>query len=148
MAKIHILVGSVTGKALSAAEAIHEVFSGNQHESFVHLSPSIDQILDASADVFVVVTSTCGQGELPASISSLYQDLKDKQPLISHQSFAIVALGDSSYGTFCQGGAIMEEQMRRLQGQALCERFNIDAYEHFIPVDEARQWALNCLELL
>ena len=35
-----------------------------------------------------------------------------------------------------------------LQAQALCERFNIDGYEHFIPIDEARQWALNCLPLI
>ena len=28
------------------------------------------------------------------------------------------------------------------------ERFNIDGYEHFIPIDEARQWALNCLPLI
>jgi flavodoxin len=35
MARIHILVGSVTGKALSAAEAINAVYNEYQHHPLV-----------------------------------------------------------------------------------------------------------------
>jgi hypothetical protein len=38
--------------------------------------------------------------------------------------------------------------MLALHGHALCDRFNIDAVEHFILIDAARQWALDCLALL
>jgi MioC protein len=148
MAKIHILVGSVTGKAFSAAEAIHGVFSCNEHVSQVHFNPSIDQICDESADLIVIVTSTCGQGDLPHNIRPLHTELQNASTPIAINKFAVVALGDSSYQTFCQAGIKMEAQMLELQWQRLCERFNIDASEHFIPVDEARQWALNCLALL
>jgi MioC protein len=148
MARIHILVGSVTGKALSAAEAINAVYNEYQHQSTVFISPSIEQVKDESIDVLVIVTSTCGQGDLPPSISPLYEELQDQLPLIPNKKFAIVALGDSSYSTFCQGGMIMEAQMLALHGQVMCDRFNIDAVEHFIPIDAARQWALDCLTLL
>ncbi len=33
-----------------------------------------------------------------------------------------------------------------IQAQLLCEQFNIDVTEHFIPVDAGRQWALHCVE--
>ena len=148
MANIHILVGSVTGKAVSAAEAINTVFLAHQHHSLVFTSPSIEQVIDDGVDVLILVTSTCGKGDLPPSIAALHKELLNQYPVISNKRFAVVALGDSSYGTYCQGGAILEAQMIDLQAQALCERFNIDGYEHFIPIDEARQWALNCLPLI
>lgn len=147
MANIHILVGTVTGKALRAAEVISAVFS-EHHRSTVFSMPSIEQITDDVADVLIVVTSTCGKGQLPPNMALLHSQLQAQPVFIPDKRFAVVALGDSSYGDYCQGGAIMEAQMLELQAQALCERFNIDGYEHFIPIDEARHWALNCLPLI
>ena len=147
MAKIHLLVGSVTGKALASANAIAQVFNDNSHTAIVFDQPSVDQFKD-DADVLMIVTSSTGQGDLPPSMAALCVQLQTQRPLIPDKKFAVVALGDSSFATFCQGGSTMETLMIELQGQSLCDRFNIDAIQHFNPVDVSRKWALNCLQFL
>ena len=146
MAKINILVGSVTGKALASANAIAQEFSAF-HDVCVFDQPSVEQFTD-NADALVIVTSSTGKGELPPSMASLYGQLQKQLPLITGKKYAVVALGDSGFATFCQAGDTMEALMNQLQGQSLCDRLNIDAIEHFNPVDVSRKWALNCLKFL
>ena len=146
MAKIHVLVGSVTGKALASANAIAQVLA-EHHEVLVFDQPSVDQFKD-NADALVIVTSSTGKGELPPSMAALHEQLQKQLPLINNKKFAVVALGDSGFATFCQAGDTMEALMNELQGQSLCDRLNIDAIEHFNPVDVSGKWALNCLQFL
>ena len=147
MAKIHVLVGSVTGKSLASAQAIATVFNEHQHDVVVFDAPSIEQF-EGDADVLLIVTSSTGQGDLPPSMASLFHQLQAQKPLITDKQFAVVALGDRGFATFCQAGDTMEAIMIELQGQSLCDRLNIDAIEHFNPVDVSREWALNCLQFL
>lgn len=148
MPKINILVGTVTGSALSAAEAAAiELQEQGLPEVNVYQKPLIEHVVDDS-DVLLIVTSSTGQGDLPPIMAELYVELQQQFPLIPNKRFAVLALGDASYSTYCQGGATMEELMLELQGQRLCDRYNIDALEHYDPVDEARQWALNCAKLI
>ena len=148
MANINILVGSVTGKALSAAHAIKYVFNEHQHSARLFANAGLEQVTDKAVDLLVIVTSSTGQGGLPPGLVPLYAQLQDAFPLTPNKKFAVVALGDSRYSTFCQAGAILEALMFELQGQAICERFNIDAIQHFNPVDVTRQWALDCIKQL
>jgi|GEM_PF-673607 len=148
MANINILVGSITGKALTAGSAIKDVFNEQAHSARLFANAGIEQVTDESVDLLVIVTSSTGQGELPPGLVPLYAQLQSEFPAIPNKKFAVVALGDSSHSTFCQGGAMMEALMCELQGQALCDRFNIDAIERFNPVDVARQWALDCVKQL
>lgn len=146
MAKINILVGSVTGKALASANAIAQVLA-QHHDVCLFDQPSVDQLTD-NADALVIVTSSTGKGELPPSMATLYDALQKQPPQMTNKKYAVVALGDSGFATFCQAGDTMEALMNQLQGQSLCDRLNIDAIEHFNPVDVSRKWALNCLKFL
>lgn len=148
MPKINILVGTVTGSALSAAEAVADVLQEQGLDQVhVYQKPLMEHVTDDS-DVLLIVTSSTGQGDLPPVMTELYVLLQQQFPLIPQKRFAVLALGDSSYSTYCQGGATMEELMLELQGQRLCDRYNIDALEHYDPVDEARHWGLNCTKLI
>ena len=147
MANINVLVGTVTGKALDAAQAIAAIFE-SQHCVQVCLNPTIDDVISEQVDILVIVTSSTGQGNIPFSMLPLYEQLQALSPLIPAKRFAVVALGDSSYATYCQAGATMEQLMLELQGQALCPRFNIDALEHYMPGAIARQWAEETMKLI
>lgn len=57
-----------------------------------------------TADAILVCTSTTGMGDLPASITPLYQQLTEAQPKISGIRCAVIALGDSSYPNFAAAG--------------------------------------------
>lgn len=64
----------------------------------------LESTLLTEADALLVCTSTTGMGDLPASITPLYQQLTEEQPNISGIRCAVVALGDSSYPNFAAAG--------------------------------------------
>ena len=148
MAKVHLLVGSVTGRAQTAAQTISDTLKEQGHDPHVFTNPTLSDVTADDASALIFVTSTTGQGDLPQTITPLYVAMQSEFPMLTQKQFAVVALGDSSYATFCQAGERFEELLFELQAQPICERFNIDALEHFNPVDVARTWALNCAGLI
>ncbi|MDO4643532.1 MAG: assimilatory sulfite reductase (NADPH) flavoprotein subunit [Cardiobacteriaceae bacterium] len=56
-------------------------------------------------DIFLLITSTQGEGEAPEEAVSLYKYLSGKKaPSLTQLHFAVLGLGDSSYPAFCQAG--------------------------------------------
>ena len=71
-------------------------------------------------DIVLIVTSTQGDGEPPEEAVPLYKFLYNKKPAdLSKVSFAVLALGDSSYPDFCQAGKDIDAQMLKLGAQRL-----------------------------
>lgn len=147
MANILIVVGSVTGKALSAANAIQSVLA-TQHQVTLSQTPIVADITRSDLNVLLVVSSTTGQGEIPAPLQPWFSEMQDMFPLLPGLKFAVVGLGDSSYANFCGGSEQIENLLSELQAKPICDRFKIDALEYYNPVDVARQWALEFLPLI
>ncbi|VEB54757.1 putative flavoprotein YqcA (clustered with tRNA pseudouridine synthase C) [Salmonella enterica subsp. enterica] len=70
--------------------------------------------------VALVVTSTTGQGDLPDSIAPLFHGIKDTLGFQPNLRYGVIALGDSSYPNFCNGGkqfdALLQEQSAQRVG--------------------------------
>jgi MioC protein len=47
--------------------------------------------------VFLIVTSTYGQGDVPDNAKSFYEDLKAKRPDLSRVRYGVFGLGDRTY---------------------------------------------------
>ena len=139
MANIGIIVGSVYGNAQNAAEEAQTFLVNQGHEVEIHVDPDISLFNDH--DSFLVVTSTTGVGDVPPNLELFYADAKDTFPLITGKKFAVVALGDSSYGeSYCSAGKQMFELFTELQGAALSELVAIDAMETFEPEADVLAW--------
>ncbi len=139
MANVSIFVGSVYGNAQNVAEQAEEKLVGMGHEVSLFEEPSIDDF--KSAETVLVITSTTGQGDYPPNIEFFAHDLKDQFPLMDQRPFAVVALGDSSYGdTFAGAGRNMFELLCELQGKAIADLFVVDAMETFEPEEEVMPW--------
>lgn len=139
MANIGIIVGSVYGNAQNAAEEAQTFLANQGHEVEVHVDPDISLFNDH--DSFLVVTSTTGVGDVPPNLELFYADAKDTFPLITGKKFAVVALGDSSYGeSYCGAGKQIFELFTELQGAALSELVAIDAMETFEPEADVLAW--------
>lgn len=147
MANILMVVGSVTGKALTAAEVIAGELN-SAHQVRITTTPTLADIRAADLDILIVVSSTTGQGEVPSPLLPWFMDMQDQFPLLPKLRFAVVGLGDSSYEHFCGGSEQIENLLLELQAQPICDRFKIDALEHYNPVDAARQWALEFAPLI
>ena len=132
MTALTILVGSVYGNSQHAAETVAEKLAAEGIECEVTSDPQVSDVTDAGA--LLVITSTTGQGDIPPNLEFLFSDLKDQFPLLDRKPFAVIGLGDSSYGdTYCAGGKQWFELLTELQGKPVADMLEVDAIEHFEP---------------
>lgn len=147
MAKIKVIVGSVYGGAVEVAEEAEALAQAAGHTVEVTEQPTKDLL--AEAESLLVVTSTTGSGELPDNLLPFYSQLDAQAAQVANKPFAVIALGDSSYGdSFCAAGKLMNEKLNELGGQELQPLLTIDALEHFQATDAAEPWLADWLEQL
>jgi len=91
-------------------------------------------------ELLVVVTSTTGQGDLPEDIQPWYHNLKNLAPYLPELRYSVIALGDSSYETFCGAGRAVDALLSELGAKPLVELLEIDACETMEPEVEAIKW--------
>ena len=78
-------------------------------------------------DIVIIATSTQGDGEPPEEGVPLHSYLFGKKaPKLDGLSFAVVALGDSSYPQFCQCGIDFDTKLGELGGKRLLDRVDAD----------------------
>ncbi|WP_432470648.1 flavodoxin domain-containing protein [Amphritea sp. HPY] len=139
MANIKVLVGSTYGNASQIAEDCTDQLQGLGHEAAVLSEATYEQVVE-DTDVLLICTSTVGQGEVPANLLPIYEQLKDRSPVLSHVRFGLIALGDSSYETYAEGGKQMNELMHDLQAKPLGQTLYIDSCETPDADEEAASW--------
>ena len=64
-----------------------------------------------------MVTSTTGQGDLPTE-RYLFQGIKDSLGFQPNLRYGVIALGDSSYVNFCNGGKQFDAPLREQSASA------------------------------
>jgi sulfite reductase (NADPH) flavoprotein alpha-component len=75
----------------------------------------------AGAGTLLVIASTYGDGEPPDAAEPLWAELRRADaPRFDRVSFAVLALGDSSYRHFCAFGHALDERLAALGGTRLC----------------------------
>ncbi len=138
MAKLHIFAGSVYGNAQHVAEEVYDMLSGDGVDCELFSDPSVDDFTQAEA--ILVITSTTGQGDIPPNLEFVHAELKDTFPMLTDKPFAVAALGDSSYDTFCGGGRHFQELLTELQAKPVADMLEVDALETFEPEQEVKDW--------
>ncbi|WP_297897737.1 flavodoxin [Shewanella sp.] len=140
MKKVNLVFGTVYGSAQFTAETLEKALIQLgygaklwQPDEIAHFTPPQDELL-------VVVTSTTGQGDLPDDIQPWFYYLKNTAPYLPELKFSVIALGDSSYETFCGAGKSVDELLVELGAKPILERLEIDACETMEPEVEAIKW--------
>ena len=144
MRTVQIIVGSVLGASEYVADAISEHLKTHDIETEIHLEPDYNTI---PKDAFwLICSSTHGAGELPDNIQAFAEDLTGQE--LEGLPYWVISLGDSSYDTFCEGGATLHRLMHEAKGSAIAEPLQIDVLQHPIPEDYAVEWLSNNLDTL
>ena len=105
------------------------ILTGQGHKATVFEDPEFSDWLPYQDKYVLVVTSTTGQGDLPDSIVPLFQGIKDSLGFQPNLRYGIIALGDSSYANFCNGGKQFDALLQEQSAKRIGEMLKIDASE-------------------
>ena len=127
--QLKILVGTVTGNALSVAQAIE--LSCTDLVADIAVLPMDGLgigVFDEDA-LFLVCTSTTGAGDVPDNAQALYASLLNEPRYLGSVRYGLIALGDAgAHGaTFVEGGLRFDAALQDLGAKRIGEVFTHDA---------------------
>jgi MioC protein len=139
--KITILVGTMTGTAQLCAQEMELALDDGETEVKTVMMDGLDGSVFAGDSVFLICTSTYGQGDVPDNARALYEDLKAKRPDLSNVRYGVFGLGDRTYAeTFNFGGKRFDEILAELGARRIGERHTHDASSGILPEETALEW--------
>lgn len=139
---LKILVGTMTGTAELVAEEIGDMLAEEGHEPEITPMDDLDASVFADGGVFLIVTSTYGQGDVPDNAMKLYEDLQAKKPDLSGIRYGVFSLGDRTYtDTFNFGGKKFDAVLSSLGAKRIGEMAMHDASAGTVPEEEGVEWA-------
>lgn len=124
---ILILYGSQTGNAEGIAQTLSDSLESQAVSTRV-LSMSDFKVEGLQNEhTVILISSTYGDGDPPDNAKLFWEDLTQFEGNLSHLKYAVLALGDSNYDSFCQFGKNLEARMQALGAHALHARVDCDA---------------------
>lgn len=153
--KLKILVGTMTSTSDYVAQAIQMDCADLVDDIEIEMMDSLDISVfsaDKAKDVlYLICTSTYGQGDVPDNARALYESLRATPQFLSHVKYGMIALGDRTYmQTFCFGGKKFDERLTDLGAQRIGEMYCHDASTGTMPEEEGtawcRQWLTEALQ--
>ncbi len=139
--ELTILVGTQTGIAQLVAQALELRLEDLDVRAHTVLMDDLSAEFFARGGLFLICTSTYGQGDVPDNAKQLYESLQSARPGLSNVRYGVVALGDRTYAeTFCNGGKRFDRILRELGAKRVGEIMFNDASDGTLPEDEAVEW--------
>ena len=141
--KINLLVGTMTGTAQMCAQEIELALDGEEIQVATLLMDKLDPSVFADRDaVYLVCTSTYGQGDVPDNAKALYEALCAHQPDLSGVRYGVFGLGDRTYAeTYNFGGKRFDDILTELGAERIGDRLMHDASSGTLPEEIAIEWA-------
>jgi len=146
--KLHLLVGTMTGTAQLVAQELELVWDDGDLAVETLLMDKLDSTVFEREGIFLIVTSTYGQGDVPDNAKALYEGLKEKRPDLSRVRYGVFGLGDRTYAeTFNFGGKRFDDILGELGARRIGERVQHDASSGVLPEEMAVEWGAGWLAL-
>ena len=136
-----ILVGTQTGIAQLVAQEIELRLDGEGMHITTLLMDELDPGVFEGGGLFLICTSTYGQGDVPDNAKQLYEGLLTLRPDLSNVRYGLIGLGDKGThaNTFCFAAKKFDGVMSELGAVRIGEPLFNDSNTE-LPEDEAAQW--------
>jgi MioC protein len=133
-----ILFGTESGNAEFAAEDMAAVITDRGVQIF-DMSDFSSENFD-STNLYILICSTHGEGDLPSGAVPLYDSIKSLKPDLSDIEYAIFGLGDSSYENYSRGSEHFDTLLTSLGASRIGEYGRHDAQTGTLPNESAVKW--------
>jgi len=144
--KVTILVGTMTGTAQLCAQEMELALDDGETEVTTLMMDGLDSSVFSGNSVFLICTSTYGQGDVPDNAKALYEHLQSARPDLSRVRYGVFGLGDRTYAeTFNFGGKRFDEILTELGARRIGERHMHDASSGILPEETALEWCQDWL---
>jgi MioC protein len=147
--RITILVGTMTGTAQLCAQEMELALDDGDTQVEALMMDGLDSTVFKREGVFLVCTSTYGQGDVPDNARALYEDLQKTRPDLAKVRYGVFGLGDRTYAeTFNYGGKRFDDILTELGATRIGERYKHDASSGVLPEETAVSWCQDWLARL
>jgi MioC protein len=145
---LKILVGTQTGVAQLVAQEIELRLDDGDTRVSTSLMEDVDSSVFGDGGLFLVCTSTYGQGDVPDSAKSFYEELLQKRPDLSGVRYGLIGLGDKGThaATFCFAAKKFDKILGELGAMRIGEPLFNDSNMN-LPEDEAAEWVEGWIRL-
>ncbi|MGH8764173.1 MAG: flavodoxin domain-containing protein [Burkholderiales bacterium] len=144
--KLTLLVGTMTGTAQLVAQELELAWGDDELQVETLLMEKVDCGVFSRDGLFLIVTSTYGQGDVPDNARSFYEALKAQRPDLARVRYGVFGLGDRTYAeTFNFGGKRFDDILTELGAQRIGERVQHDASSGVLPEEMAAEWGAGWL---
>ena len=125
--RILIAYGTETYNAEGLAHDTAELLGERGFSSEVLDLEDFQEDVFNGLDVFLLITSTFGDGEPPSNAEDAYETImSDDAPSMAGIGFSVCALGDTDYEHFCQCGKDFDKRLQELGGKRIARRVDCD----------------------
>ena len=139
--KLTILVGTMTGTAEMVAEEMSDALAEAGFEPVTKPMDGLDAACLPAPGLYLICSSTYGQGDVPDNATGLYNDLVAKKPDLKHVRYGVFSLGDRTYAeTFNFGGKKFDAILEQCGARRIGAVFTHDASAGTVPEDEGVKW--------
>ena len=123
-----ILVGTMTGTAQLVAQELELTLDDGEIRVRTAMMDGLDAGVFSGGGLFLICSSTYGQGDVPDNAKNLYASLQTARPDLSNVQYGVIALGDRTYAeTFCNGGKRFDVILSELGARRIGEIMLHDA---------------------
>ncbi len=146
MKPLHFIVGTMLGSSEYVADHLATLIPDTMTQT-QHLMPNINAFDLNEPQIWVICTSTHGAGDFPDNIQQFVEQLSIIDNL-EHIDYAVCALGDTNYDTFCQAGKTINNMLADRGATSIIPSIQIDVSLGDIPEDIAEKWFSNWIKNL
>ncbi|MCU1310482.1 MAG: exoenzyme regulation regulon ORF2-like protein [Candidatus Angelobacter sp.] len=144
---ITILVGTMTGTAEMVAQEVEQALENAGHQASIEMMDKLDSSVFQRGGVFLICTSTYGQGDVPDNAQKLFARLETDMPNLSSVTYGVIALGDRTYKeTYCDGGKRFDALLTKLGARRAGDILLHDASSGTLPEEVAAEWVVPWVE--
>ncbi len=135
---IKIIVGTTAGNTEFLAAEIEQKLNSLGYSTQFHDYPKWADIDFDSTFLFCIATH--GAGDYAESIADFMEQLEQERPDLTHINYALIAIGDSSYDTYCYAGIHAYNLLQELGAKELLPMLSIDMMTTIEPELVALEW--------